>query len=948
MEWIADLTYQLLLSPIVVPIQGALLGMAGGGMGLPGGAGGMVGGAANVASGIGGMSNMFSGLSSGFNVISNLFSGATFAGITQGFSAATGVISSSGYFGGFGANMAMASGAASSGSTGFAIGAAMPYLIPAAIAVAGIGAIVSKWQKDQEPRYGTLVGMTGGSVAGLEDWENGPANYSRGAFGVTFGISDKGSKNMKASELKKTYDALAEVTDVLAKFFGDDLTAFITEELKTLSTFGDGLLHLTENEGDLGAAMAMLVENIATAAGRSSEDIGIAFGALVGDLGGTVDEVAAQIQSAMQAATMALALSEKHGSRIGEMLGLTGAVDKDAARLRLLTDKFGRQSENTGDTINRLVNQLVLLDTASRDTATSLAGLSTSAMVELSDAMVDAFGGLDAASQAIAVFDAQFRTDAERLTQAIMAASKNISTGLNDMIEDLAGNLGGADLAILREQLMGPLLASRDGFIELIESIDLTTEAGRNLYAALLKLAPEFDLIYDGVEAFTDWLLGVDDVARATRTLTEVFAGWGMTLPTNRDALLDLYNSGTLTTEQMAILAAHLRDLGVLFGTMPTPGSEGVTVTPTEKAQAAYDVLARAISAERDKVNATYQARIDALNGERESINAAYSARVSALNAERDAISQAGEARLAALATEREAAQEALSAARSSLSSIQSAIASLRGNMELDELARARAQRQLAEWAKRGILPDSDALAKVIPAATTINPADFATEAAYRASQGNTMSSLKALEKLGLDRVSVAERTLNAIEAQTERIQASTQAQLDAVQRQIDSAATWRDQQLAAIEEQMAAAEQWRASELERLDALLEIAKQELDAALGKEEVNLSLPDAIKAFNDAILAIDPERTPIALATIDTTLQDTSTKIEAAITQQSVQNSNNILLLRTEIVALRNDLAASGTAQVSALKSLDDRLKKWDLDGVPPGRDAVDVILTRAA
>ncbi len=618
------------------------------------------------------------------------------------------------------------------------------------------------------------------------------------------------------------------------------------------------------------------------------------------------------------------------------MLGLTGAVDKDAARLRLLTDKFGRQSENTGDTINRLVNQLVLLDTASRDTATSLAGLSTSAMVELSDAMVDAFGGLDAASQAIAVFDAQFRTDAERLTQAIMAASRNISTGLNDMIADLAGNLGGADLAILREQLMGPLLASRDGFIELIESIDLTTEAGRNLYAALLN----------------------NDAERATRELTEIFSQWGMTLPSNRDALMDLYRSGALTTEQMAILAAHLRELGIVFGdvskTIPDGGQTSPGIDFQQNARDAYNVLAKAVDAERDMVNTVYQARVDAINSERDGINAAYESRIAALDAERSAIEQAGEARIAALAGEREAAQAALSAATAALSTIQSAISGLRGSIGIDEFSRARAQRQLQAWAASGTLPDAAALEKTVPAATAFAEQDFATAAAYRVAQGTTLASLTALEKLGLGQVNVAQQTLDSIESQTQAIRDGTQAQLDAIQRQVDSANLWRDQQLDALQDQLDAANAWRDSEMERLDQILDQAKQQLDIALGEEEINLSLQDAIVAFNNALLALDPERQTIAVEPITMAMDASALKMESAINQQSVQQlsiaaaaQNESVALRTEIALLRADLAAGQTAQFASLKSLDDRLRKWDGDGLPPGRDD-DVVLVSAA
>jgi len=37
--------------------------------------------------------------------------------------------------------------------------------------------------------------------------------------------------------------------------------------------------------------------------------------------------------------------------------------------------------------------------------------------------------------------------------------------------------------------------------------------------------------------------------------------------------------------------------------------------------------------------------------------------------------------------------------------------------------------------------------------------------------------------------------------------------------------------------------------------------------------------------------------------------------------------------------VRADLAAVNTAGVTALKSVDNRLQRWDLDGLPAGADA---------
>ena len=51
-------------------------------------------------------------------------------------------------------------------------------------------------------------------------------------------------------------------------------------------------------------------------------------------------------------------------------------------------------------------------------------------------------------------------------------------------------------------------------------------------------------------------------------------------------------------------------------------------------------------------------------------------------------------------------------------------------------------------------------------------------------------------------------------------------------------------------------------------------------------------------------------------------------------------------LRRELAALRQDLAAIATAQTRPLQDIDTRLKKWDIDGLPAGRD--DVVLLKAA
>jgi hypothetical protein len=68
-------------------------------------------------------------------------------------------------------------------------------------------------------------------------------------------------------------------------------------------------------------------------------------------------------------------------------------------------------------------------------------------------------------------------------------------------------------------------------------------------------------------------------------------------------------------------------------------------------------------------------------------------------------------------------------------------------------------------------------------------------------------------------------------------------------------------------------------------------------------------------------------------------------------QASTAQTAEIKSLKAELVLLRKDMAAAQTATVIPLKSLDDRTKKWDLDGLPAPRDdgtASTVVLMRAS
>lgn len=162
------------------------------------------------------------------------------------------------------------------------------------------------------------------------------------------------------------------------------------------------------------------------------------------------------------------------------------AASNQMAGLILGTDAFTRSGESASETLARLSGSLVavndamdLLDRAAFDV--SLAG------ADLASDLVEAFGGADQLSASVTSYFSGFYTEAEQ--------SEAVLRRLRDEFESLG--------------IAMP--TSRDGFRQVVESLDLTTEGGQNLYAELLRLSGAMNEVLPQVGAFTAELAGLAD-----------------------------------------------------------------------------------------------------------------------------------------------------------------------------------------------------------------------------------------------------------------------------------------------------------------------------------------------------------------------------------------------------------------------------------------------------
>lgn len=909
-KYVVKITTKLVgsvMDPLIRGLENAFMGLLSG-MGslfdgllgslfsLGGGSGG-VGGALTGQGGFS-LSGLFSGASNLFGVtkgITSLFSGATFAGIMQGFSSATTIIGGAGYFGGAGAALGLASGAASTGSYGIAIGASAPYLIPAIIAIGALAKAFGAFD-DKTPRYGTLAAQTNGRTLGLEDSEWGDKSYTKGGFGLVFGITDKGSKNIEAPELKKTFDAMAEVSRAIEDYFGKDLSKQVQEYLDDLSNFGDGILHLTEDEGDVGGAVARMVQLIGQAAGRTTDEVGKAFFRLTGDLGGEVEEVQKQLQSVIAATSLAVQITDAWDTQLGKMFGLAGkSFDNDVATLMKHAASIKEEDEILADAFLRLVAEMQGLASASITTGQSLAGIKPEVLVQAADELSSLFMGVENLTKAVSFYTTNFMSAGESALIQVDALMEGLQSGFANLREKMAKDWDNTG-EIVDMSKLDKLPQTREEFANLVKGIDLTTESGRQLYKALMDLAPGFDALFDAVESFEKWIDPLGETERATARVEAVFKSLGIQMPKSYEDFQKLYQSGKLSAEQMAVLAAILEDLGVVFEAVGESVKKTIGEIKSENADlqmrllelidpAAAKIEQRRREMEQtdpsnrflleqiyyaedeiERINKAYEDRIELINDnyqkEQDALNDAYQAKVDAINAaydsEIDAINAAYDSEVDSINATADARLEALSAEREAI--------------EANYDAQTKALDEQMDAANKA-LSETDSIVSSITSALqrfrTQNIDTVDIDRANRQLAGYVSSGTlpdqdalsRMLDVLGQDSAAryatetdylVSQNTtkanLLALEKMGSQEVDNAQKTVDLLQAQLDQAKLDYDAQLKALEDQEQQISDWRDQALQQAqdlqDAAQEAAQMRQDAAL----------EAAKAQHEAALA----------------------------------------------------------------------------------------------
>jgi len=216
------------------------------------------------------------------------------------------------------------------------------------------------------------------------------------------------------------------------------------------------------------------------------------------------------------------------------------SVSDAMAELVLGTDEFTRAGEGAMDTLTRLA---ISLDAA--NDAIDLLGhtMFEASLVgaDMASQLVDALGGVEAMASAVGTYWGSFYTEAERQETLMRRLSEQF-----------------AELNVAMPE-------SAEGFRAIIDGIDLTSEAGRQLYADLMGLSGALATVLGPLTGFSPEITGmINDVAgvidveiAARQKLAQEHAEssrlWLRTAETLRDFLTDLRTTslGGLNPQQI-------------------------------------------------------------------------------------------------------------------------------------------------------------------------------------------------------------------------------------------------------------------------------------------------------------------------------------------------------------------------------------------------------------
>ena len=399
--------------------------------------------------------NLQGGQSSGGglgNYATNLFSNP-FASTVPWATSAAGTIA--GMFGGtsFGAGLAGGLGAAGAGGL---YGAASQFAAGAAMVGQGaVGAGLGSMAGAAIPYIGWIVAIVS-IVASLLKDQDAPRFGLRGNLGE----AEFSESGLKKTTTDKIMQVVKQIDDAVISAIGPELTDQINQSGKLFST---GSFKADKEYGFVNA----LWKRYQLILGEIDQSLADSVKGL--DKSDMETFMTGLMELLAPLNRMRVLFKSLQGSKELELLGF------DSLKTGIEMAKgFMREGENVAQTLERITTNTLAVNAAFDNLGMSL-GLMGEQAIQVSQDIIDAFGGLDEFKSQFSFFQQQFE----------LAIAPKSPQAIQDSLQARMDSLG---LSIPD---------TREGFVALVQAIDWTTEAGRDLGVALLGAAEAADTFYD-------------------------------------------------------------------------------------------------------------------------------------------------------------------------------------------------------------------------------------------------------------------------------------------------------------------------------------------------------------------------------------------------------------------------------------------------------------------
>lgn len=472
------------------------------------------------------------------------------------------------------------------------------------------------------------------------------------------------------------------------------------------------------------------------------------------------------------------------------------------------------------------------------------------------------------------------------------ALTKEIESFFSSTLDNWAGVLVGGTTILKDFQQVGEgafetvvrLASQTTTFSEYAKLLNLNFKAtGIAAVIATQNIAEAaggFDKLSESLASYyQNFYTDAERASKATELLAAQFKDLGYdTLPSSREAFRSLVEGIDVTTESGAALFASVIGLSGQFAELvkwtdsANLSTEQLIKTLKDAASTAFDNLSRSIEAERtriegivDNASGAKGALDAAISREKETVTASHNERLKLLQEaakKEQELAQSSadaeyESRKAANRAQQDLFKEQISEFEKSISGLSKLFDDLNSAISdiaivTDDVTRAR--RRAAEYeietaitnarAGRGVPTDG----RLNDALSTLrnNPTQLYSsleEMSYATAV--TQNKLKELADLTENQMTTEQQTLVLLQQQLEAAQLAA----DAIQKSTVAISEKFDEQIAAEDEAYT-------KQIATLDAMAEDARKQFDKLTGIDTSLLSLDEAQKAFNTALLAAD--------------------------------------------------------------------------------------------